>query len=440
MKMNSEQKELNIFDLNDDCLMAICELLESKDLFGLYQSHSRFHHAIAGAVNNVCVKLSTSDFKTTKDKEHLDNFFKLCGDRIKKIKFYVDSTWTTINIGQLINNYCANGNVKNCTFSNFNFTFFFIRSNFQFFRSLKSLCLCECDMNKAVFIMLMKAIDGIKEFSIDRNRDWFDTVQMLTKFTTFELDQLTIDYWALLSRDELSQLKVNSSVKQLNMLINNRNEFLLQHFAHVTSLELKGYKIYDNSILTSILKLKNLKKLSLRFSTAPETDIEPAELQSFLLALGSSNTLDALTLDLTEINDNYEICQTLCQITNLKKLCLYTEDICFNSLMLGYARNLSKLQVFEIFIRDAYFDVTDEEVMLEFVELAKNLKSLSFRVFNLNSSLVYHQFYESLARIRENQSSKFVLNVEIFDRQLGPIFIQKTKWVQMRINDDFCYF
>lgn len=430
-------KKLKILDLNDDCLMAICEFLGSKELFALHRTHRRFHNAILAVVKNVPVKIRTSDYKTKEDGENLGKFLQLIGAKIKNITFYVDSAWKTINVEHLVHVYCSRGNVKECTFSELELSAGFIRNHVTFFRALTSLSLEEVNVSESVFKTLARKIDGIEKFKIHNAR--IDTVQMMLSIAAFGTETLDLGrYWTSITLKELERLKVNSSVKQLKMQICYRNERMLQHFPQVNSLELEGARIYSSSILNLVLKLKNLTTLSLGWTLVPE-DTEIDGLQSFLESLAVSNTLNALALDLTNGLQIEEICEALCKLTNLKKLCLSTSEMYFDSSMLDLARSLTELQTFQFFIRGAYFDVTDEEIMLKFLEIAKNLRSLCFRALGLKNRRIYQLFYDEVVDIREEQETEHVLNIEICDHVLGPMFIQRNKWVRLTIKDDIFY-
>lgn len=423
----SYKNELKITDLNVDCLVEIVKYLHSDDLINLCQVHFRFLPPIGKVVPKKVIYIRNC----VENHKSLNVFLKLFGHRITCLDLDGKSSLEARIIEGYVSAYCANGNVKSCNFD-LNVLKKFIDRNTKFFESLESVD----GSSEHMLYMVTKQIK-LKKFNIiNIQNDNFD-LHGIQSAKANEIEFLKIQLSHLAQIDDLPLF---TAVKVLLLQSygphDRMDQYLkvLLHFPNVRDLTVDVRSYFKG--LDGILQLNHLKKLHLRFYCHNSRESK----STFFEQIQSQSTLESLRLTfagsccLSKLNF-YEICK----ITNLKHLYLHSLFPLSNGGdLLDIAKKLEQLRSFVYDSRywHQYGTKSTPDIICQFVQIAKNLETFIFHQEYISIE-VFNQFYDELTGLVGSRETtlNMVLMVNKKDWVFyeKPVFLQKNKWLKMRM-------
>lgn len=437
-KMDAVKKELNIIHLNDFCLIEIFKYLSFGDLFELHKVDSRIHKAIGTVLYQKNVKVTIEDENILQ----IQSFLKIFKGQVRNLELSVLSKSSKARAKILISLYCSDGVVEHFTSSytiDSQFLSEFIGKNKDFFKTLKTIEFHNGQMEDSILNMMFEQIPAIQTMRfIGIINTIIDFLPKLVRCQLHTFEGILLDI--LGNTANVENLPTISSIKTLILSTTFSELTVLNCFPNVENLNLTvlNYDAEFPNSLSIIKNLKNLKQLTLVLES-----VSKVELESFLSAMADINKLDYLSLKLCQyvekvnFETNLDILPILCKFTNLKSLCLNTSWQ-FKSSLITLATNLTQLNRLEIKGDEMKFNKKFEILgtVCGIVSNAKNLHSLSTQ-FSCDEKLTkhfYEQLYDEISTIRENQSSKTILDVYVVVPKGSRCFIQTHKLVKMTLK------
>lgn len=431
-----DERALKIIDLNDDCLFAIVQFLNTDDLINLSRVNSRFQSAIKFVLVTKTILFNGSFLPKL---AHLVRFLKDFGSHIKDfsiINLKYISFYDMKVIERFLNKYCANGNLEKCTFKSGKITKEFTE-NSKLFESLKSLEL----ENVCIF-------DGSRNTST-QNKLVGDLILRSKMLTQLKIDTTTIDIHPFLESiirhnntvsTELTCLKIANAntmlranmdpvicIKGLNVFNGVQYPDTLKPFVNIEKLSF-SLNSHVNEWLELILNLKLLKELRISVRNVPQDEID-----SFFRRLIIN--IEVLVLYTNELSD--EIIKSICKMTNLKELYLgFGSTRCFNRDCVALASNLKNLCKFQF---NGCLDIRNEilsetSALIDFIKIGENLQTIWLQTIK-DPSNVANELYERLVEVCANGNRKTVLNVNVhcFQNLSFYLFGCESKWLKMAV-------
>lgn len=427
-EVTSDNNNLKITDLNEYCLTEIVKLLNSDDLVHLCQVNTRFLPAIDKVVpkKEICCTINNGE-----NGKPLGFFLKLFGHRIVNLKICGYGTTEKKIIEGFVKKYCANGNVKKCNFRQ-EISKEFIEGNTKFFESLESVDV-SCG---GMFDILTKPIK-LKEIKVMGYDDINPVLSGVLTARAKEIETMKISLGVL---SQIHQLPKFHAVKFLSLfsLWEENNDYnVLASFPnvqHFTAYVGRRFKYLDN-----ILQLKHLKKLRLYFHD------KPSERSTALFKhLKTQVTLESLRVSFQYgPSSSRDLLNNICGMTNLKELYLDLSGIrskfrplSNENIVLNIAVNLKQLRIFAYrHFHPNPKDIADFKRMSKFVDIAENLQTLIFYRKDISYD-VFNQFHDELTK--SGAQRKTALNVVVMVENKyyrgKELFLQKNKWLKMRIS------
>lgn len=428
----SEIIDLKITDLNDDCLIGIFKYLKFKDLFTLFHIHKRFHCAIAGALQHVRVEIYPSN--TDAEWEKIERFLKVLGNKIPKLGFLFHPDVEGFHrTNKLIQDYCSNGNVKDCMISDTCFHTSrrkeFFKDNINFFKSLKTLFVPGLPNDD--FKTLLQITTGLKQLHCFNGIDSCD-INLLADILSLELEKLYIRCLANIPQEKISGLPVNSTIKELTLYhFNDKEPSLFNRFQSIESFTLDGSAANVTTLLS--FNLEKLKKLDFFATEDFKKTVAASNFEQLFFKLADFNNLEELNfvVDVVPLDVSENIAMHLSRMTKLKVLDLSGSYTSLKSYLFRLAFHLGNLQKYVISIEEDIDIFVWESIVIGVASLAKNLKKLVlYQCFA--ADLNYHELYAKLVRVRENKF-EHVFYIEINDSSTKDL-LYENKWVQMSVR------
>lgn len=420
-----EENTKNILDLDDDCLIHICNFVESYDLLTLFQANTLFHNAIGAAVMNVEIELYEMG-------KIVERFFEKFGSGMRKLNIWTENTqWTEY----IIQKYISRENIQHCIFPGYSrIDIEFIERNSYFFKSLKSLAIECATIDQLALQKLSTIILNLKEFSICFENSMSDLTYFLSNLASCPLEVLSL--WQVNFDFEIKHIHGNipvmKNLKRLKMQIDCESIDVLKTFPNIHSLYLMLHpNIFPDLTLQHF---GNLKVLTLRMEEIDEVPNSHELIAGFLKQLIHLNTLELLSLTSVYGYTNFtpEIIRIICKMTNLKTLSLYGFLTLPIACLLSFSHSLKNLRTMKMQPKEIYLGTNEKSIIYGFIGVCANLSTLTIGDLELIPDIDLDQFYDTLATIRENQINKNVLTVNI--RNGNERFIQKSKWVKMNVS------
>lgn len=427
----SVKKPTHIFDLNDDCLTSIFNYLDGKSFFQLHVVHPRFHKPIQMALKNVCIQLEFQYGRTTETTlNQIEKFFAKHGNDIKSLAFSVQQFWHyPAYIDLLLRNYCANGNVKNCTFENIHILQQIVEKNPHFIEALQMLKIKKTQMDQSTIASILNAVGETTKLDFELH----DLKQMTNIRPTHNITNLHFVANGIhdFTDDDIKDVPIIPTIKHLTLLANDRNYKILRKFPNIESLEISDLNDELDYMVQPIENLQKLKKLSY-YGVAKNK-------MASIISQVSAN-LEELQLIWTEEGcDHLNIIELLCSISNLKILYLHT-SVLFDASFVKLAQRLKNLQSF-VFYGSFYGTTRNQEKiaeknLCEFIRQAGQLRTLKYWMPNLDLKYV-NKLYNNFVSVREKQNAEHLLYVVLFNQTQPAKCIYRNRWVKMRIMSHF---
>lgn len=431
-------RELNIFDLNDDCLIKIIEYLDFNDILNLSKINLRFNEAIGASLTKTAVNISNENLG------EMEVFLKIFGGQVKHMDILGIEPSNQAQVKELIRKYCNIGKVEHCTLNGLNIKEDFLETNINFFKSLKTLIMPEqANIETPIFYRILDTMTNIKYLDVNFSQCVRrDVPTLLSKLVAHQLETLY-----LLNMSNVTENDINNSPKlnSLNELATDQVLFLMC-FPNIKKLQFLFFERPSSIFsLSPILDLLHLKELSL-FSLH-----EKPELYSLLSQLADRNALESLTLCLLNTDNdeftynafidfeaNFDIIHVLSRFTKLKSLNLQANwQLYFRLFYL--VEQLPELCHLNIGEHERTFKdmLSINGLICGIIGVAKSLNSLYVRMPDLCNEFnsdIFHQFYKSFSNIRENQSNKALLKVRLYKNKEEPkygYYYQENKRLAM---------
>lgn len=414
----AEKQELNILDLNDDCLTTICKFLKLEDLRSLDKAHSQFGVGIGNALQSKEADIwfvIDTDQSSYRNDENISPFLYKFGDKIRNLEIGTPNKELIKNV---IESFFNGGSVRKCIFNGNNrvqITAEFIAANTIFFKSLKSLEIMWSKIDDRSLRALLDAItdSNIETFEI-RSLCPFSTDFPLTQFLSTPITKLEIVDLRHVNQDEIDNLPVNTTLKYLELHASPQNIKILHRLKAVETLCLMYKKFF-----ASVIEIENLRVLRLYFDKITQFGIE-----QFLRGLvrKSTNTLKEFSFDVCSVRltrvDISEMAKIVRELRNLEELCL---PVHFTEYLQDFAVYLKKLR--SIRIADSisgHFCSKDDfkSALCLIVAEAKNLEFIQIYAPWETDIDFYNELYDMLVRIRENQGTKHRLWISLRDTEI----------------------
>lgn len=428
----NENAKVKLIDLDTSCLIRILKYLNYDDLYNLNQTHSSFNAAIEHVVSTkkflFCIPAVYTDEwivdyeKSLEKMQQINNFLKVFGRDIQylNIEFNCKSDKFYVSLCNLfetaIECYCSNGNVKHCTFGNFNLRTEFVNDSGKFFKSMESLqignVVDEMDFYRIMDLVVLQG--NLKMFTAEEQMLCSDTHTVFQKIAASHLETCIIDCESSWQNIDVSSMsphsKPNLTLKHLELRrLSYDLRILVKYFPNIEQL---NYWVEKNPP-DPILQLTKLKKLSLDFYMD-----ECFEHVSFFQQLGKRNQLESLKLTILidsifiDNRKKEQFIVALCKMTTLKSLKLHM-DFAVTNYLVKIGRSLKGLKKFDftIHIPDANNKQKSEmmQALLDFIKSSKALCTLKLW-WNFDH---LQKFYDELVLIRQIRSHNAVLNVHL---------------------------
>lgn len=473
----AQKENLNIIDLNDNCLIAILRHLDPKDLFQLAKVHHQFYKPIGEVLaTDKSKQVLLGGYQKLEKWKNIKKFFRLFGDKIRNLR--IDPSAAGLppkKTEQLIWKYCRSGNIEICTIHLFHMRCGFIAKNLDFFKSLKSLELTEVwnynnndrKLHNLHLEQFVKAVSTLEKLKIDDmvTIKWFLPIVALQTLQVLELPRM----WGARGID-IDKLPFNSSVTHLKLNIDGNSSQILEHFTSIHTLTLELLLIYpedaqnlvpipgDDTVaevfdtatpknvaaFTSVAKMIGLKDLTLKFQLFQKK--YDSAVKSFLQLLAQSNRLERFSLDFTLVymqDDFDEILPIVCKMSNLRSLTLWLNSTSsLNLPLVELAINLKQLR--HIYLRTysrrlvkkkrfAHVYDYDEEAIFNFIAASENLKTFKIGVYP-QCKFNYQMLWQKLSSIQKKTNGNQMLDitVEIFGKN-DMIYLQ-NEWIKLEIQ------
>lgn len=437
-----ETRGLGILNLNDDCLISICNYLSIEDIFALHKTHTRFHNAIGASLVENEHEFDLEDFG--QDMKGVESFLALFGDRIKRLSL----PGRDANEGQfkkLIAKHCNGGNIEHCEFGDyFKIDEVFFANSVSFFKALKSVTLKDIEADITLMYQMLRTMDKLESLDISYYQDDIDLSDFLSIISSYSITKLTFNFFCNLD-SRLNESHRVVSVKHLSAELSYDEFTALKYFPNIEYLHVKNCDSEpDTTSLMPITDLLHLRQLHIEIDF-----VEKSELHSLLEHFAKRNCLEALILqveedfeelsgfyDEIEVSPEYDIIQTLGRFTKLTSLriCLPYR---FGLHVINLATSLPKLRHLDIMTQEN--NINAQALACGVVSLAKNLDSLCLRMlFSPRSApTFYRRMFEKLSTVKESQNANVALNFKILpsaSEDIDDISYTKNKWVSMEVG------
>lgn len=433
----------NIFDLNTDCLIEICKILDNENLLNLKIAHKAFGDAIDTVVSTRDIQFiecwnEENIESAVKEMKKSAKFLTQFGHKLKRLSIDVrdvtaafDSSRRSIesliscHYQTLIESFCSNGNVKYCSFSNFDMPAEFLKDNFAFFDSLDYL---EIEFNYGYktkipdFMLLLHfiATTKIKNLRISIEFDYTDIKDnILPIIATSQLESLEIRTLIVQDLDYVDDnIPINTTLKILHCscCLYSFDLRYLSHFPNIESLVLNpsSSSCDQPDFIANLNKLQKLTLVSY-FGYAEEylPVVPNLAIKNSLKFLQLScliyypDCLSDMKMEKEEVKQHEDkLASALSKMTNLEELILQM-SYSFERYLPQIGRNLYNLK------KITYSKNNDKlnyvlSKLLQFVHEARNLTELTLYL-DLKEQSQY--FYDNLVRIRRSQAANAVLCV-----------------------------
>lgn len=430
--MDTDDLELKLTDLNNDCLINVFNQLDHSDLLNVKKTHPTF----SDAVDAVC---RTTEFEFTidmkKDENYLqtirliDEFLLVYGNQIQASDMRIiceadkaDYELVLNRLRALIADRCNTSNITHCSLFDYPFTPKILHQNERFFKALESLTFCNrTESTNYTWLFDFLPTSNLKEFrAVVANQEPF-FYELFAKIAASQLTLCRIISFPQIA-DVSMNIPINHTLRRLYLHGVSFNPILFEQFPNIKDLSV--FFCGDNqNLLAPVGGLNKLQRLNLEGHPAFPN------FNAFLGEVAKKKALEMLTLSILANNQSAEeaaqnahhMVTHFCQMRNLKQLILKT-NISFQCHFPQIGHSLIDLHTFVFRQLPVYHDHdhdgdtnnTDNEdrdqnflMGLELVKVAKNLSYIDIRIRREK----YQEFYNYLVEIRKSQGNKEILSV-----------------------------
>lgn len=419
-------RKLKITDLDDNCLIQLCEYFDHVDLVNLFKTNRGFHVAIKHVVENREYLLKIDSDDPEKDMENITEFLEMFGSLVRRLSTSIKIKRVTKKYSfernalddffqsQIIR-YCAPGRLTHFTLG-FNCANDFFETNAAIFSSLHTL-----DYRYKHFgyeaMRILDSLPNLRHFIF--NIYVYRSNLVFERFARLPLEKC---HSVRINRDaviETDRIPINRTMTDLAIHDEQHSHFILEKFPNLVNLDLNIDFTVLYGLSETLNTLQNLRSFTvMSHYVYDEKDYNNAMVR-FLSGMRDSNQLEELNLLDPEI-DGVDMTNELKQMSNLRKLTV-SRNLADGPHLNELAVNLQRLTHFTLKFYWSHYTsdrrpVSRQQITntLNFVQMRTTLTCLNLDFPAEIKGFNNEQFFKDVINIRRHQKNDKILYVNIF--------------------------